>query len=83
MFAKHNDVAYNYGPSLFETEEVHKVGILDIRILNADRNDENILLKKKEKKEGEKINFELIPIDHGLSLPDKFNICRDSVIWMD
>jgi len=49
---------------MFEIEEVHKIGILDVRILNADRNDENMLVKKNNGK------FELIPIDHGLSLPD-------------
>lgn len=31
---------------MFQTDEVHKVGILDIRILNCDRNEENILVKK-------------------------------------
>jgi len=81
LFAKHDDVAYNYGSGLFETKEVHKIGILDIRILNADRNDENILLREKEGHEGKK-RFELIPIDHGLSLPDRFIICRDDVVWM-
>lgn len=77
MFAKHDDAAYNYGPDIFSTEEVHKIALLDIRILNADRTDENILLKKSND------NFELIPIDHGLSLPDKFSICSYDVIWMD
>lgn len=47
MFVEHDDAAYNYGPGKFETEEIHKIGILDIRILNADRNDENILIKKE------------------------------------
>lgn len=49
MFATHNDVAYNYGSNMFDIEEVHKIAILDIRILNADRNDENILIRKENK----------------------------------
>lgn len=52
MFVDHEDAAYNYGPSVFDIEEVHKIGILDIRILNADRNDENILLKTKSSSDG-------------------------------
>ena len=30
----------------FVFSEVHKIAILDIRILNCDRNEENILVKK-------------------------------------
>ena len=44
---KHDDNAGDYGSSLFSIEEVHKIAILDIRILNCDRNEENILVKKK------------------------------------
>ena len=85
IFAKHDDVAYNFGSNTWSTDEVHKIGILDIRILNADRNDENILIKKIDKDDLQKNEkkYELIPIDHGLSLPDSFTICRDNVIWMD
>jgi len=61
---------------MFPIEEVHKIAILDLRILNADRNDENILVKKNDK-------FELIPIDHGLSFPDSFSISQEDVCWMD
>ena len=46
MFAQHDDAAYNYSSNIFEVDEVHKIAILDIRILNADRNDENILLRR-------------------------------------
>lgn len=51
---------------MFSVEEVHKIGLLDVRILNCDRNDENILIKKVNDK------LVLIPIDHGLSFPDSF-----------
>jgi len=53
----------SFGSSCFLTEDVHKIGILDIRILNLDRNDENILVKK------EADTLRLIPIDHTYSLP--------------
>lgn len=51
------------GTSLFPVEDVHNIGILDIRLLNMDRNDENILVTKQ----GDKIS--LVPIDHTYSLP--------------
>lgn len=60
------------GSNQFDIEEVHKIGILDIRIINCDRNEANILVKKLIHKETKKKFFKLIPIDHGLSLPDNF-----------
>ena len=65
------------GSNQFDIEEVHKIGILDIRILNCDRNEANILVRKlailgKEKMKGKLLK--LIPIDHGLSFPDNFEI---------
>ncbi|CAK9095391.1 Phosphatidylinositol 4-kinase gamma 6 (AtPI4Kgamma6) (PI-4Kgamma6) (PI4K gamma 6) [Durusdinium trenchii] len=49
---------------LAPARQVHKIGILDLRIFNTDRHSGNILCKK----EGD--ISKLIPIDHGLSLPD-------------
>ena len=46
---QHDDFAGNYGASIFPVEEVHKIAILDIRILNCDRNDENILVQLNKK----------------------------------
>jgi hypothetical protein len=48
-FVKHDDVVANYGPKMFTVPEVHKIAILDIRIINCDRNEENILVQKKLK----------------------------------
>jgi hypothetical protein len=61
---------------MFPVEEVHKIAILDLRIQNCDRNDENILIKKTPGK------FQLLPIDHGLSFPDTFSVIKDEVCWM-
>jgi len=49
--------------SRFSTEDVHNIGILDLRLLNMDRNGENLLVRK----EGDQ--FRLIPIDHAYILP--------------
>jgi len=49
--------------SRFSTEDVHNIGILDLRLLNMDRNGENLLVRKA----GDQ--FRLIPIDHAYILP--------------
>lgn len=46
MFVENDGVAEDFHHSLFSIEEVHKIAILDIRVLNCDRNDQNILIKK-------------------------------------
>ncbi|GBG32939.1 Phosphatidylinositol 4-kinase gamma 4 [Hondaea fermentalgiana] len=47
-------------------QQVHKIGILDLRIFNTDRHGGNILCSTK----GGRDDVHLIPIDHALSLPD-------------
>jgi len=56
-------------PRFFSVREVHKIGILDVRLLNCDRNDENILTVRD--RDG---RVRLIPIDHGLCFPDTLEI---------
>jgi hypothetical protein len=55
------DVGWNFFPA----REVHKIGILDCRILNTDRHMGNILVSDC----GGDDFCRLVPIDHGLSLP--------------
>lgn len=76
-------------PSLFSRLEVQKIALLDLRLLNSDRNGGNILVRKipKKKKAGEGgewtvgTEYQLIPIDHGYCLPeelcidDSLNLC--------
>jgi hypothetical protein len=42
-----DDVAANLGAATFPTREVHKIALLDMRFLNTDRNDSNILVRKR------------------------------------
>ena len=70
----------NYSPDLFSIEEIHKIAILDLRILNLDRNSENILVKTKIIN-GKK-QYKLIPIDHGLSIPDNLSINSYDLCWL-
>jgi len=74
--------AESISPSLFFIDDVHRIGVLDLRLFNLDRNTENFLLKKSTER-GEPLPvphgrrpslsgppcFHLVPIDHALSLP--------------
>jgi len=55
--------ADDMGPKNFRVHDVHKIGILDLRIFNNDRHGGNILLVESGNK-----GYTLIPIDHGFSL---------------
>ncbi len=46
FFVAGAEEASDFGPSKFPDEEVRKIAILDLRILNCDRNEGNILVKK-------------------------------------
>lgn len=82
-FVESYGIASDYSNTLFSVEEAHKIIILDLRILNCDRNDENILLvKEKEKNKGKKKPyFTLIPIDHALSFPSCLQIMDYELCW--
>uniref|UniRef100_A0A0C9QSX1 1-phosphatidylinositol 4-kinase n=1 Tax=Wollemia nobilis TaxID=56998 RepID=A0A0C9QSX1_9CONI len=74
QFVPHDFDASDHGTSSFPVAAVHRIGILDIRILNTDRHAGNLLVKSMERVGrypqvgGESV--ELIPIDHGLCLPE-------------
>ncbi|KAK4791292.1 hypothetical protein SAY86_031705 [Trapa natans] len=69
QFIPHNFDASDYGTSSFPVASVHRIGILDIRIFNTDRHGGNLLVKKLDGS-GMFNKVELIPIDHGLCLPE-------------
>ena len=45
-FVRHDAVGEDLSPSLFPVREVHKIALLDLRLLNSDRNGGNILVRK-------------------------------------
>ncbi|GAA0165712.1 nucleotide kinase [Lithospermum erythrorhizon] len=61
--------ASDHGTSSFPVAAVHRIGILDIRIFNTDRHAGNLLVRKLDGV-GRFSRVELIPIDHGLCLPE-------------
>lgn len=69
QFIKHNFDASDHGTSSFPVSAVHHIGILDVRIFNTDRHAGNLLVRKLDGV-GNFGQVELIPIDHGLCLPE-------------
>lgn len=69
QFIPHDFDASDYGTSSFPVAAVHRIGILDIRIFNTDRHAGNLLVRKLDKV-GWFGQVELVPIDHGLCLPE-------------
>jgi len=73
-FVYNDGAAGDVGASVFPVDEVHKIGILDLQIFNTDRHEGNILFLRNNAGKVE----QLIPIDHGFSLPD----CLEGA-WFD
>ncbi|KAK0583998.1 hypothetical protein LWI29_006230 [Acer saccharum] len=69
QFIPHDFDASDHGTSSFPVAAVHRIGILDIRILNTDRHAGNLLVRKFNGT-GSFGQVELVPIDHGLCLPE-------------
>ncbi|KAJ8449742.1 hypothetical protein Cgig2_001398 [Carnegiea gigantea] len=69
-YIQHDFDAGELGPSGFSVSSVHRIGILDVRLLNIDRHSGNILVGKYEHDKYSLGATELVPIDHGLCLPE-------------
>jgi len=85
LYCDHDSSCEDISANSFPTQEVHKIGILDIRLANTDRNEANILVSKKKSNHSNSNThstpsdaIELIPIDHGLVLPSALND-----VWFD
>lgn len=77
QFLKQNDgECCDFSSRKFSVEQVQNIAALDMRILNCDRNEGNILVKGIGNGE-----YKLIPIDHALSLPDNLVICDYELCW--
>lgn len=72
------DTVGDFSPHLFAAREIHKIGLMDLRFLNMDRNDSNILVVKRCSDE-----YHLVPIDHGLCFPDHIEVGWCDWVWWD
>jgi len=75
-FVSNDGDCSDVGASKFSVDDVHKIGIFDVRILNMDRNDENLLIIKSDQD-----NWKLIPIDHTYAFPNKINSYFNWQFW--
>jgi hypothetical protein len=86
QFAESEGPVENISPSLLSRDEVHKIAILDLRLLNLDRNTDNILYRVTtgiDKRTGQQRRVrKLIPIDHGLTIPDNLAIQSFDLAWL-
>jgi len=76
-FVSHEDSAENFGGSDIPVDEVHKIGVLDIRLVNQDRHFANILCRR-----GDDGKLQLTPIDHGEVLPSCLKLDKARFEWM-
>lgn len=67
-------------PSKLSVDEVHKIAVLDIRLLNADRNSANLLCRRRPE---DPDHIELIPIDHGYCLRTVSDVSWFDWCWLD
>jgi len=77
-YKQHDFESWDLGPSKYDRHQVHKIGILDLRIFNVDRHGGNILVRSLPNG-----NNLLIPIDHGFSLPDTFEATDVWFEWLN
>jgi len=64
-FVPNDGESSSLGSSMWSVDNIHRIGVLDVRIFNLDRNGENMLVQRRE---GHDKHF-LIPIDHTYCLP--------------
>lgn len=77
-FIDHVSDAGDLGPSAFSVSSIHRIGILDVRLLNLDRHAGNMLVIEQGRGNDKSQSYtsegggalELVPIDHGLCLPE-------------
>lgn len=84
-FVRHECDTTEMGPKFFDKKDVHRIGILDVRLFNTDRHGGNILVQRiAAPKVGTgafgnlgnlsnrwgQHNYKLVPIDHGFALPE-------------
>ena len=72
----------NFSPDLFSVDEIHKIAVLDLRLLNLDRNACNILVQNAFDAQTGKEYKKLVPIDHGMTVPDSLEICSYDLVWL-
>lgn len=71
--------AEDMGTLKFAIPEVHKIGILDVRLFNTDRHAGNILLSPRADEQ----TYKMTPIDHGFCLPSYKHLDSATFDWLN
>jgi Phosphatidylinositol 3- and 4-kinase/Ubiquitin family len=79
-FISYDFVSGDWSHKDYPVHEVHKIGILDIRVVNLDRNEANILVRRVHEENA--TTYELIPIDHSYSFPDALDLTWADWNWL-
>jgi phosphatidylinositol 4-kinase type 2 len=77
-FVDHECTMDDMSPSKIPDEAIHRIAILDIRIMNADRNSANLLCRRRP--DG---TLTLVPIDHGYCLRSQSDVSWMDWVWLD
>lgn len=64
--------SWDIGPKKFSTDQIHRIGILDLRLYNCDRHGGNILVT---------LSGDLVPIDHAYCIPSDQHL--DDLSWFE
>jgi hypothetical protein len=73
--------AEDMGSGQFNAADVHKIGILDIRLFNTDRHAGNILICTTSQHDDAN-KYHMVPIDHGLTLPSYRHLDEAKFDWL-
>ncbi|TMW56673.1 hypothetical protein Poli38472_006683 [Pythium oligandrum] len=79
-FVESDSSAEDMGSLKFSVPEVHKIGILDVRVFNTDRHAGNILLRKRSIHDQ---TYAMTPIDHGFCLPSYKHLDSATFDWLN
>lgn len=61
--------SWDLGPARYSTNDIHRIGIQDLRMLNTDRHGGNLLAVPFPEKGQEGASHHLVPIDHAYCFP--------------
>lgn len=78
-FQQHDCTAEDVGTGGFDLQQLHAIGVLDVRTFNMDRNSDNVLVKLASTSSR---SVQLVPIDHGYILPSFKHLEEVHACWL-
>eukprot|EP00301_Raphidiophrys_heterophryoidea_P018091 c3076_g1_i1.p1 GENE.c3076_g1_i1~~c3076_g1_i1.p1 ORF type:complete len:397 (-),score=84.43 c3076_g1_i1:423-1613(-) len=83
MFVPSASPCGDFSSSMFDLRQVQAIAVLDMRLLNTDRHDGNILVQKASLDHATGTHrVTLVPIDHGCCLPDNLEVSCFEWVWL-